>query len=190
MGLFKSKEEKRREEKMLLNRAVTSMKKQIERLEASKVKYTDAAVRAKSEGSEKQYELAKYGLRIAVAQKTVVEQMLLNLEMTSQAKDASEVSAEFADGMNLLTGEIIKLSGGMNFEKVNSLLSGAFVSTEINIERMDDTMSNASDGFSSLNTDRADVAEELIRQRMEEELIDEAAAEQLSERIGKLKNNL
>lgn len=190
MGLFKSKEEKRREEKLLLNRAVASMKKQIERLEQSKQKYLDAAVRAKNEGSDKQYELAKYGLRIAQTQKTTVEQMLLNLEMTSQAKDASEVSAEFAGGMSLLTGEIIKLSGSMNFDKVTAALSGAFASTEINIERMDDTMASAADGFASLENGGDDIAEELIRQRFKEEQMREAADEELDERIGRLKKNL
>lgn len=189
MGLFKSKEEKRREEKLLLNRALSSMKKQIERLEQSKQKYLDAAIKAKDEGSAKQYELAKYGIRLAQTQKTTVEQMLLNLEMTSQAKDASEAGAEFASGMGLLSGEIIKLSGSMNFDKVTAALSGAFSSSELNAEQLDETMALNADGLSAIGggTDEVD---RLIEQRLQEESLKEAQGNELDERIRQLRKNL
>ena len=87
-----SKEKKRIKEQMLVNQAIASIKKQLNDLENSRKKYIAAAVTARECGIASQYNLAKNAIRIVTAQKTVVEQMLLNLQISAQIKDVSEMT--------------------------------------------------------------------------------------------------
>ncbi|MDE6401158.1 MAG: hypothetical protein K2L54_00930, partial [Clostridiales bacterium] len=109
-----SKEKKRIKEQMLVNQAIASIKKQLNDLENSRKKYIAAAVTARENGIASQYNLAKNAIRIVTSQKTVVEQMLLNLQISAQIKDVSEMTKSFADGMKLLSGSIAETAGGLN----------------------------------------------------------------------------
>ncbi|MCI8458562.1 MAG: hypothetical protein HFE46_02710 [Clostridia bacterium] len=111
MGLFKSAEEKRMEEKMLVKKAVGNIKRYIERLEEAKQKYIEEAKQAKQHGIPSQYRLARSGLAMAVRQSRVAEQLLLNLELNRQTKDAGEATRDFVAGMQTLGKEITALNG-------------------------------------------------------------------------------
>ena len=82
-----SKETKRIKEQMLVNTAIASIKRQLADLETSRKNYIKAAATARAEGIASQYALAKNAIKIVTAQKTVVEQMLLNLRLSAQIKD-------------------------------------------------------------------------------------------------------
>lgn len=149
-----SKEKKRIKEQILVNQAIASIKKQLSDLETSRKKYIAAAVSARENGIASQYELAKNAVRIVTAQKTVVEQMLLNLQISAQIKDVSEMTKSFADGMKLLSGAISHTSNGLNFEKVSKQMNNAVVSTQLKQAESDAFLENTQAGFAAF----ADIA--------------------------------
>ncbi|MCM1368178.1 MAG: hypothetical protein NC184_05180 [Roseburia sp.] len=143
-----SKEKKRIKEQMLVNSAVASVKKQLSDLEASRKKYIAAAATAKSEGITSQYNLARNAIRIVTAQKTVVEQMLLNLQISAQIKDVSEMTKSFADGMKMLSGSITDTANGLKFEKVANQMNKAMISTQMKQAESDAFLDATQSGFS------------------------------------------
>lgn len=144
-----SGEKRRLKEQMLINSAIASIKKQLNDLERSRKIYIDAAVEARNEGIASQYMLAKNAIRIVTAQKTVVEQMLLNLQLSSQIKDVSEMTKSFADGMKLLSGSLTATSGALGFDKVKNQMDKAIRSTELKTEEAEAFLKVSSSGFES-----------------------------------------
>ena len=144
-----SKEKKRIKEQMLINRAIASIKKQLTDLENSRRIYIDAAVKARSEGIASQYNLAKNAIRIVTAQKIVVEQMLLNLQISAQIKDVSEMTKSFADGMKLLSGSITETTDSLNFDKVTKQMNKAMLSTQMKQAESDAFLEATASGFSA-----------------------------------------
>lgn len=144
-----SKEKRRIKEQMLVNTAITSVKKQLNDLENSRNKYIAAAATAKAEGIMSQYNLAKNAIRIVTAQKTVVEQMLLNLQISAQIKDVSEMTKSFADGMKMLSGSIIDTTDGLKFEKVANQMNKAMISTQMKQAESDAFLEATQSDFSS-----------------------------------------
>lgn len=150
-----SSEKKRIKEQMLVNSAITSIKRQLAALESSRKMYIDAAVTARAEGITSQYRLAKNAIRIVTAQKTVVEQMLLNLQLSAQIKDVSEMTKSFADGMKLLSGSITRTADGLNFDKVSKQMNNAFVSTVKKQAETEAFLDGTQDAFSGFMADGA-----------------------------------
>lgn len=144
-----SKEKKRIKEQMLVNSAIAAVKKQLSDLESSRKKYIAAAAAAKDSGIASQYNLAKNAIRIVTAQKTVVEQMLLNLQISAQIKDVSEMTKSFADGMKLLSGSIVDTTGGLKFEKVSKQMNKAMLSTQLKQAESEAFLDATQAGFSS-----------------------------------------
>ena len=98
MGLFKSKQEKDIEKRLLIKKTIANMNKYINQLEEQKKKYIESAKKAKQIGSETQYNLSVSGLKTAVAQQKRAQEMLLNFELTSQMKDLTAMTGSFLDG--------------------------------------------------------------------------------------------
>lgn len=142
-----SSEKRRLKEQMLINSAIASIKKQLNDLENSRKIYIDAAITARNEGIASQYRLAKNAIRIVTAQKTVVEQMLLNLQLSSQIKDVSEMTKSFADGMKLLSGSLTNTAGALGFDKVKNQMDKAVRSTNLKTEEADAFLRVSSEGF-------------------------------------------
>ena len=164
-----SKEKKRIKEQMLTNRAVASVKKQLADLENSRKVYIDAAAAARREGIASQYNLAKNAIRIVTAQKTVVEQMLLNLQISAQIKDVSEMTKSFADGMKLLSGSIVETTDSLNFDKVTKQMNKAMLSTQMKQAESDAFLDATADGFSAfaaIGSATDDEIDKLIADRM------------------------
>lgn len=142
-----SKESRRIKEQMLVNQAIASIKKQLADLESSRKKYIAAAIAARKSGIASQYNLAKNAIRLVTAQMTVVEQMLLNLQISAQIKDVSEMTKSFADGMKLLSGSIIDTTDGLKFEKVSKQMNKAMVSTQMKQAETDAFLDATQSGF-------------------------------------------
>ncbi len=143
-----SKESKRIKEQVLVNSAIASINKQLNDLENSKNKYIEAAESARENGIMSQYELAKNAIRIVTAQKAVVQQMLIGLQLSSQIKDVSEMTKSFADGMKILTGAITDTTGELDFEKVGKQMSKAMISTQQKQAEADSFLDASQAGFS------------------------------------------
>ncbi len=164
-----SKEKKRIKEQMLINRAIASIKKQLNDLESSRKAYLDAAVAARREGIASQYNLAKNAIRIVTAQKTVVEQMLLNLQLSAQIKDVSEMTKSFADGMKLLSGSITETTDSLNFDKVSKQMNKAMLSTQMKQAESESFLQATESGFSafaSIGSTSDDEIDRLIANRV------------------------
>ncbi len=147
-----SKEKKRIKEQMLIRNAITTINRQLADLESSRKKYIAAAATARANGIASQYNLAKNAIRIVTAQKTVVEQMLLNLQISSQIKDVSEMTKSFADGMKLLSGSITDTTDSMNFEKVTKQMNKAMLSTQMKQVESDMFLEATQDAFAGFAT--------------------------------------
>lgn len=144
-----SNEKKRIKEQMLVNQAIASIKKQLNDLENSRKQYIAAAVAARENGIASQYNLAKNAIRIVTAQKTVVQQMLLNLQLSAQIKDVSEMTKSFADGMKLLSGAIVDTTDNLKFEKVTKQMNKAMISTQMKQAESDAFLDATQAGFSA-----------------------------------------
>ena len=165
-----SKEKKRIKEQMLVNQVIASIKKQLNDLENSRKKYIAAAVTARECGIASQYNLAKNAIRIVTAQKTVVEQMLLNLQISAQIKDVSEMTKSFADGMKLLSGSITETAGGLNFEKVSKQMNKAMISTQMKQAESDEFLQATEAGFAAFAQSADGVCEDEIDRMIDGEL--------------------
>ena len=73
--LFKSKQEKEIEKKMLVKRTINTMNKQINKLEDQKQVFIDAAKRAKEKALDAQYKLALSGYKMTVQQQRRASQL-------------------------------------------------------------------------------------------------------------------
>ena len=164
-----SKEKKRIQEQILVNQAITAIKKQLSDLEASRKKYVAAAVKARENGIASQYNLAKNAIRIVTQQKLVVEQMLLNLQLSAQIKDVSEMTKSFADGMKILSGSIVETTGGLDFEKVTKQMNKAMVSTQIKQAETEAFLDATEAGFSAFASGHG-AAEDDIDRMLESEI--------------------
>lgn len=158
-----SKEKKLIKEQMLVNQAISSIKKQLSDLESSKNKYIAAAVTARENGIASQYNLAKNAIRIVTAQKSVVEQMLLNLQISAQIKDVSEMTKSFADGMKLLSGSITDTTGDLDFEKVSRQMNKAMVSTQMKQAETDMFLDATQDAFAAFSQGSCETEDEIDR---------------------------
>lgn len=176
-----SSEKKRIKEQMLINQAVASVKKQLAALDASRTRYIKAATTARELGIASQYALAKNAIRIVTAQKTVVEQMLLNLQISSQIRDVSEMTKSFADGMKILSGAIVDTTESMDFEKVSRQMTNAMVSTQMKQAESDAFMEATAAGFegfaSGVSSTGGDEIDRIIESQMSGGGIDDEIAE-------------
>ncbi len=130
MGLFKSAEEKRWEEKSLVRKALNHIRTYINKLEEAKKRYIEEAKRAKQQGIDSQYKLARSGLAMAVRQQQVAEQLLLNIELNQQTKDASEVTRDFVQGIDTLGKQITTLNGKINITRAKKNMRSAMAQSE------------------------------------------------------------
>ena len=83
------------EKKMLINKTINTMNKQIQKLEEQKKVYIEAGKTAKQKGLTAQYNLALSGLKMTLTQQKRVYEMKLNFEITSQMKDMSQMTVQF-----------------------------------------------------------------------------------------------
>lgn len=143
-------DKKRIQEQMLVNQAIASAKQQLVNLEKSRKKYIDAAASAKADGIASQYNMAKNAIRLVIEQKAIVNQMLLNLQMSAQLNDVTEMTKSFADGMKILSGAIVETTNSLNFQKVTAEIDKAVVSTQVKQEQVEDFMDAVGEGISSL----------------------------------------
>ena len=147
MGLFKSKQRKEIEKKMLVKRTINSMNKQINRLEEQKQVFIDAAKRAKEKNLEPQFNLALSGYRMTVQQQKRAQEMLLNFEITAQMRDVTMMTTEFLRSMSVISKEMSKLADAKEFEKIQAQIEEAITAVETQTEQIDSFMELSQESF-------------------------------------------
>ena len=186
MALFKSKQEKEIEKKMLVKRTINTMNKQINALEEQKKVFVEKAKTAKKNGLEAQYNLALTGYKMTLLQQKRAQEMLLNFEITSQMKDMTMMTKEFLGGMSVLSKEMARLADEKEFIKVQKQFELAMGNAERQAEQMDMFLETSQDTFKSAqgSTDSIDdkeIKEMIDRQAGLDEFGDDAIDKELEE---------
>ena len=186
MAIFKSRQEKEIEKKMLVKRTINTMNKQINALEEQKKVFVEKAKTAKKNGLEAQYNLALTGYKMTLLQQKRAQEMLLNFEITSQMKDMTMMTKEFLGGMSVLSKEMARLADEKEFIKVQKQFELAMGNAERQAEQMDMFMETSQDTFKSAqgSTDSIDdkeIKEMIDRQAGLDEFGDDAIDTELEE---------
>lgn len=173
MGLFKSKQQKEMEQRMLIRKTMQKIQKYIQNLENQKVKYIEWAKTAKQKGIDSQYNLAVSGLKTAVAQQKKAEEILLNFELTSQMRDLNVMTSEFLGGMSSLSREMAKISKNMDFVKVQQEFEVAMMGVEETTFNLDNMLDSSESSFKSIAADSSKVDDDEINRLINNEVTDE-----------------
>ncbi|MCD8201464.1 MAG: hypothetical protein LUD47_05305 [Clostridia bacterium] len=171
---------KEMEKKRLVKETISSMTKQIEKLEDQKELYIEKGKEAKAKGLTNQYELALSGLKMTITQIRRMEEMKLNFEITSQMRDMSQMTVDFLKGMGSLSREMSKLTNEKTFLKVQKEFTDAMTGVETQMADMDAFMSDTSSAFkrnSAMSPEDTKAAERMIDAPSGEELDDEIEKE-------------
>ena len=162
MGLFKSKQEKEMERKMLVKKTMRNIEKYITQLQGQKEKAIESAKQAKIQGSPQQYSLAVSALKTALSQEKKAKELLLNFELTLQMRDLAQMTSSFLDGMSVLSVEMKKITGDMNFAKVQKQFTQAMQGVEETTENIDAMLDNTDMSFSSISSNNANISNDEI----------------------------
>lgn len=193
MGLFKSKQQKEIEKKMLVKRTINTMNKQIGRLEEQKKVFVDAAKRAKDKDLEAQYRLALSGYKMTVQQQKRAQEMLLNFEITAQMKDVTMMTSEFLRGMSAISKEMTKLADAKEFAKIQAQFEEAMVAVETQTDQMDNFMEMSQETFYNQGRDKEGkqmTDEEFEKFIMEQVGQDELSSESIEKEMEKLRKKI
>ena len=193
MGLFKSKQRKEIEKKMLVKRTINSMNKQINRLEEQKQVFIDAAKRAKEKNLEPQFNLALSGYRMTVQQQKRAQEMLLNFEITAQMRDVTMMTTEFLRSMSVISKEMSKLADAKEFEKIQAQFEEAITAVETQTEQIDSFMELSQESFNQAGKakDGKDItADDFEKYIMEASSSEQASNEDIDKEIEELKKKI
>lgn len=177
MGIFKSKQEKEIEKKMLIKKTVNTMNKHIAKLQEQKKVYIEAAKKAKARGLSTQENLAISGLKMTMAQEKKAHEMLLNFEIVTQMKDMTTMVAEFLRGLSVMSKEMTKLTDNKEFMKVQQQFEAAMSGVEMQQEQMDLFLDMNESTFATQNADPDSVSDEEITALIDDEVISEASSD-------------
>lgn len=193
MGLFKSKQRKEIEKKMLVKRTINSMNKQINRLEEQKQVFIDAAKRAKEKNLEPQFNLALSGYRMTVQQQKRAQEMLLNFEITAQMRDVTMMTTEFLRSMSVISKEMSKLADAKEFEKIQAQFEEAITAVETQTEQIDSFMELSQESFNQAGKakDGKDItADDFEKYINEQASKDNLSSEEIDKEIEALKKKI
>lgn len=193
MGLFKSKQRKEIEKKMLVKRTINSMNKQINRLEEQKQVFIDAAKRAKEKNLEPQFNLALSGYRMTVQQQKRAQEMLLNFEITAQMRDVTMMTTEFLRSMSVISKEMSKLADAKEFEKIQAQFEEAITAVETQTEQIDSFMELSQESFNQAGKakDGKDItADDFEKYINEQASKDNLSSEDIDKEIEELKKKI
>ena len=193
MGLFRTKQQKEIQKKMLVKRTVNSMNKQIAKLEEQKKVFIDAAKRAKEKNLDAQFNLALSGYRMTVQQQKRAQEMLLNFEITAQMRDVTMMTTEFLKGMSVISKEMSKLADAKEFEKIQAQFEEAITAVETQTEQIDSFMEISQESFASAGKakDGKDInADDFEKFIMEASSSEQASNEDIDKEIEELKKKI
>lgn len=193
MGLFKTKQQKEIQKKMLVKRTVNSMNKQIARLEEQKKVFIDAAKRAKEKNLDAQFNLALSGYRMTVQQQKRAQEMLLNFEITAQMRDVTMMTTEFLRGMSVISKEMSKLADAKEFEKIQAQFEEAIAAVETQTEQIDSFMEISQESFATAGKAKDGqniTADDFEKYILDASSKDEASNEDIDKEIEALKQKI
>jgi hypothetical protein len=160
--MFRSKSQKDLKKRMLLKKTTREMGKQIRALDNQKEAFIQDGKEAYEKGLKQQFNLAVSGLRITLSQKKKVESMLLNLRITSQLKDISQMTVDFLGQMKSVSKEMIKLTNEKAFQKVAAEFDFAMDRFATQTDQMESFLEDSDTSFQDTMVDQDDINDDEI----------------------------
>ncbi len=189
MSIFKSKEEKEFEKKLVLKRTIAEMGKQLKKLEEQKDFYLEKAKEAKLHGLGNELSLAVSALKSAMSQEKRIREMKINFEIMVSLKDMLKTTSEFLNGMASLSKDMVKLTDDKQFAEVSKQFSLAMHSAEKQQERMEIFLENSKDSFSSVS-DKGDISTKDIMSLVNEGLGQDGPADEVDSTMAEIESKL
>ena len=172
MALFKSKDERRIERNIQIQKTLGMFAGQIKKLKKQEAGYVATAKEARRVGAPQQLGLAKSALKATMAQRRRLDQQLLTLKIAVQMKEQTEAHADFAKAMRGVSksiGDMFKTADMVQTQKDFEMAMAKAQSME---QRVDLFLSSASTGMFGESID----AEEIVTDAEIDQLIDAEAA--------------
>jgi len=163
MGLFKSKEEKEQERRMLVKQSMKELEKRIRKLKEQESVYVRAAQAAQQENLPKQIQLAKDALKMTIAERKRTMEMLLNAQIISQMRDMSAMTGEFLKAVHNISKSIAG-STSQDVNRISSELKVAMGKVENQTENLAEMLENSQDDMSDYSDGTTTVSDEEIDQ--------------------------
>ena len=150
MGLFQSAEKKEMQRRLLIKQTMKSIEKYIAGLNKQYESYVEIAKVAKMKGADQQFKLAVSAIRTVTSQKQKAEEMLLNIQITSQMRDLTKMTKGFLTTMNTMSKDMIKTTKSMDFDNVTKNFETALENVEVATDRLDTLLDSSNDSYASI----------------------------------------
>ncbi len=150
MGLFQSAEKKEMQRRLLIKQTMKSIEKYIAGLNKQYESYVEIAKVAKMKGADQQFKLAVSAIRTVTSQKQKAEEMLLNIQITSQMRDLTKMTKGFLTTMNTMSKDMIKTTKSMDFDNVTKNFETALDNVEVATDRLDTLLDSSNDSYASI----------------------------------------
>jgi len=183
MGLFKSREERRIERDIKIRQGIRRIEKSI----AEQNKFSDEFVKnarhAKQIGDMTSYQFVRNSLKKTATIKKLLERQLLAVKNALLIKRQAEASADFANAMKTMAGEVARLYGETDLTKTQLEWEKAMMQSQSMEERMTMFLDGMEEG-AAMDVAKASEAitdEEIDRMIAAEEQVEDAReAQQMS----------
>ncbi|MHC4697018.1 MAG: hypothetical protein ACYTFA_09765 [Planctomycetota bacterium] len=136
MALFKSGEERRIERDIKIRQGIRRIEKSIREQGKFQDEFIRNAQHAKKIGDTSQYAFIRNSLKKTAMIRKMLERQLLAVKNALLIKRQAEASADFAQSMGLMAGEIGKLFGETDLVKTQADWEKAMVQSQTMEERM------------------------------------------------------
>jgi hypothetical protein len=172
MGLFKSKEERRMERDIKIRQGIRRIEKAI----AEQNKFSDGFVKnarhAKQIGDMASYQFIRNSLKKTATIRKLLERQLLAVKNALLIKRQAEASADFAQAMATMAGEVSRLYGDTDLVKTQVDWEKALMQSQSMEERMQMFLDSIEEGAA------ADVSVSAVEAISDEEIDRMIAAEE------------
>ena len=172
MKLFKSKEDRRIERNLQIQKTMGLFTSRIKKLRREEKGYISAAQEAKRMGAAQQLELAKRAIKETLAQRRRLDHQLLTLKIAMQMKEQAESQASFAVALQNVSKTIAAMFKATDVVKVQKEFEIAMAKARSVEERVDLFLSSATTTMFGESLD----ADEIVTDTEIDNLIDSEAA--------------
>lgn len=152
----------RAERNTKIRRTISEIEKTINKLERMKDEYLQKAIDAKSRGDNASYSLAKSGLNVTLSQIKRANEMLLNIEITSELQRTGDVNADFLSGMSTVAKRIAKVNRKSDFVKLQKEISKALSGMAEAQAGLDNFLQNTDSQFAALSNEEGSLSDRQI----------------------------
>ncbi len=182
MSIIKNKQQKEFDKKLALNRTISQMNKQLQKLEARKKEFIEKAKEAKIHGLKNELTLSLSALKSAHTQEKKIREMKINFEVMVSLKDMLQTTSEFLDGMSSLSKDMVKLTDDKQFAQVSKQFAMAMASTEKQQERMEIFLEDSKDSFSNVSATPS-ISDEEIMALIDEEIVQDSSKDDIENQL-------